>query len=1039
MDKVLIDRYLISLDSSPEEAVSIAKTISTDIELDNVKLIELIEVLGRYLTDEDTSIRIKALNCISVVLSGLSTSKLNSRQITMLSEFFGDRLEDEECLMECCGGLLALSKMKNMPASAVKAVAQALFSRVDMSKHNQSVRYAVYQLLKSLINSHINVMKSINDEAIEGYTRLVASEKDPRNLIVIFTTLRTIMETFEVEKFKDTLFDAAFCYFPITFRPPPDDPYGITADDLKLKLRDCIAASPFFAEYSFVSLIEKLTSSSLNVKRDTVLTLTACVTNYGILSVEPYWQKIFDSVKFEVLHDGEDDVPDLVCDLIKALTTTLSHGLLRTVEGSSLESLITSATRECNEQITNLESRQAKSAAKILVSIAEGSYPAFVSIAESTLPGVLRLLDTSSSHATVAQQKILLEILVLYVDAAGNVYGRTLDVVRQTGRKNGLLPYKDSLFEVFSKAFVSLAGDEVSYRMLALGGLVKLALLLEFLDSNELGMVTQYLDDVVLTDSNDALCSAALSSLRELGQVRPELIMNIVFPAFLSQLPDPEIPESDSYSQSPRKHYRLILSFLVDLCINKGIFDMLTVRLLNRLSVIAKYGQDVAFAQSIFATILLVIQRNIAQPGWDTKYFYAGLVPKVISMTVVASIEPASNEAKILASLQVVSVSSKIVNLLVRAVSIEEQQELAGQVVSLFLTNEPSLLIAESHRERVAKVFKPLVPGYEPAGLIELFTSAVAGLRRELNFPSVNVLELTTKLVPVTLASKNTADRLAMLRLITLLTNKWFTKEDENQLLDTTVKSLEATVSSSSSLSERRSSLELLAWIGKSYILKCSRRAFEAVDLSLELLRDPVMGTYASKACGIFISDDEIVDKSNHVIVRLLAKQQYFSYSVQKIVDGFNSCTETEAKRNYLVALSNILQSMPGKVVLPMLPTFLPLLLQSLSIPDAQVKLASIDTITATMLDASDTISNHLATIVPRILESTIDQPFNKPKVRIAALNCLSVLPTTLAGDTIRPYRQEIIRKLTVVLDDPRRDVRKAAVDCRQTYYAMDA
>lgn len=33
------------------------------------------------------------------------------------------------------------------------------------------------------------------------------------------------------------LFDITFCYFPITFTPPPDDPYGISSDDLIVALR----------------------------------------------------------------------------------------------------------------------------------------------------------------------------------------------------------------------------------------------------------------------------------------------------------------------------------------------------------------------------------------------------------------------------------------------------------------------------------------------------------------------------------------------------------------------------------------------------------------------------------------------------------------------------------------------------------------------------------------------------------------------------------------------------------------------------------
>ena len=62
------------------------------------------------------------------------------------------------------------------------------------------------------------------------------------------------------------LFDSVFCYFPITFRPPPDDPHRITAQDLKVRLRECISASTQFAPYAFPQLIDKLDSTSSNVK-----------------------------------------------------------------------------------------------------------------------------------------------------------------------------------------------------------------------------------------------------------------------------------------------------------------------------------------------------------------------------------------------------------------------------------------------------------------------------------------------------------------------------------------------------------------------------------------------------------------------------------------------------------------------------------------------------------------------------------------------------------------------------------------------------
>ncbi|KAK9345583.1 Dos2-interacting transcription regulator of RNA-Pol-II-domain-containing protein [Lipomyces starkeyi] len=1037
MERLVIDKYMVSLDTSPAEADKIAKNITNDIELDKTRLIDFIESLGRYLTDEDTGIRVKALSCVASVLSNLSAGKLNSRQIAMLSEFLSDRLEDEECLNESGSGLLALSKMQHISKSAIKTITEALFAKVDMKKHNQATRYVVYQIIDGLVNHHIAVLKGMNDSTLNGFTRLIAGEKDPRNLLVVFSILKIIIENFQIEKSKESLFDAGFCYFPITFRPPPDDPYGITSEDLKLKLRECIAASPLFAEYSFPSLIEKLTSSSINVKRDSLLTVIACIENYGGVTVEKHWEEIYNSVKFEVLHEGEEDIPDLVCKLLKTLTATISIRMVRkAAEDSGLDKFLKTATNECYPQITNLESRQAKHAAQLLAAIAEGSFAAHDTIAETTLPGIFRLVDLTSA-ATIAQQKTALEMLILFIESSGNRYGWKGGAISEKSPENGLLMHKDTLFELFCRTFVSTPNEEVSFRLLALQGLVKLSLLQEFLDASELGMVAQYLDDVVLTDTNESLCTSALSSLKELGRVNPDIILNTVFPAFLSQLPDPDIPASAT-SQRPRKHYRIILSSLVDLCINKAIYEILTVRLLNKLALVAKEGQDVVFAQSILTTILLVIQRKLTEKDWDLRFFFMTLTPKLISMTFTASVDRDQPQSKIMSHSSVVAVTAKIVNLLVRSVSAEDQSEFAKQICNLYITNEASSLIQESERARIGNATKPLEKGFRAEGLVEIFTAAVAGLRLETAFPYPDVLSLASNLIPVALDRYNIPDRLALARLIALLVNKWLSKDEEQRFIDSAVEELKTQVTGSNSMVERASSLELLAWVGKSLIFKGNRRAFETVDLVLQLLRDKSFGRAASKTCGILIADDEIVDRSNFVIVRLLAKQQYFSYCIPKLVDGFNSSTDSESKRNHLVGLSNILQHMPGKIVIPHLSTFLPLLLQSLSLSDSHVKLATIDTITATLSDATDLLSEYLSTIVPRVLESTVDKSSNPATVRVAALNCLAVLPKSLPREVVQPYRGEIIRTLAVVLDDPRRAVRKAAVDCRQIYFAMD-
>jgi DNA repair/transcription protein MET18/MMS19 len=97
-------------------------------------------------------------------------------------------------------------------------------------------------------------------------------EKDPRNLMIVFSILRVAMAEWDISGHAQELFEAVYNYFPITFRPPPNDPYGITAQDLKDRLRDCISASPEFSPYAFPNLLDKMDSTAVNTKVNILLT-----------------------------------------------------------------------------------------------------------------------------------------------------------------------------------------------------------------------------------------------------------------------------------------------------------------------------------------------------------------------------------------------------------------------------------------------------------------------------------------------------------------------------------------------------------------------------------------------------------------------------------------------------------------------------------------------------------------------------------------------------------------------------------------------
>ena len=52
-------------------------------------------------------------------------------------------------------------------------------------------------------------------------------------------------------------------------------------------------------------------------------------------------------------------------------------------------------------------------------------------------------------------------------------------------------------------------------------------------------------------------------------------------------------------------------------------------------------------------------------------------------------------------------------------------------------------------------------------------------------------------------------------------------------------------------------------------------------------------------------------------------------------------------------------------------------------------------------------------------------------RVRIAALRYLAILPQVVRYDVLHPHKSTVLRELVKVLDDPKRSVRKEAVDAR--------
>jgi DNA repair/transcription protein MET18/MMS19 len=174
-------------------------------------------------------------------------------------------------------GLRALAAMSHFDNNDTIDICRKIFSSGPHFNENSApARFEVYKLVDLFLIEHRATIKRMEGEFINGILSLAGLEKDPRCLMVYFSILLVILAEWDIQEEVKDLWESVSRYYPITFRAKPDDPIGITPNELKLRLRMCMAATSEFAPMAFPFLIEKLDYQvTANVKVSGCLTCAA--------------------------------------------------------------------------------------------------------------------------------------------------------------------------------------------------------------------------------------------------------------------------------------------------------------------------------------------------------------------------------------------------------------------------------------------------------------------------------------------------------------------------------------------------------------------------------------------------------------------------------------------------------------------------------------------------------------------------------------------------------------------------------------------
>ncbi|KAI0079355.1 ARM repeat-containing protein [Panus rudis PR-1116 ss-1] len=1010
-------------------------------------LLLLVKSLGEYLTSEEDESRRKGMEFLSLALARFPPEKLNRQSVRVLVTFYCGKLEDTETIIPALKGLTTLVSQPAFSSTDAVEVIKAIFKHVTMKALVQSQRFLVFSIVDTLIAKHREALKTLGSEFISGYVALAEGEKDPRNLLLAFAIARVILIEFDISSHIEDLFNITFCYFPITFRPPPDDPYGITTEDLKKALRGCLNATPAFGPLAIPLFLEKLTAGTPVTKRDTLQTLDVCLPVYGPAVARENARKLWNALKLEIFQPTDPETENRALKTTQVLIQTLYAESTPSTGGKEIEGLARDACEECLRILREPEKSQATHATKVICAFMSTT----PSVAQYTLSqAVPHFIKLFLNPDEVANRAPTARLLADVVAAARDASALQDPEVLPAQEDIPLAPYQDEVLGIFT---VGLSNTSVCKA--ALDGLKALVTTKGLLSDEELGFIVHKVNEILLSQGIEdedisSYSEGVLDLFAEISSISPRHISETTLPLLFTTLPDRAPPRS---AEAERLKYWLVLAFLKKLCIQPDLFEMLVVRLSTKLDLIctprssesAEADGDIeptaAYAHSILRTLADVLATKVERGHPDVQKYIDRLVPRLYHLHIYSALAVEESLA-VATDHRLVAVSSEIVTLIVQTQPLQRQQQFVESLFAAYFNNQPARVAEGQPKLPAEKSFAPFDPQAPKLqrNLVPLFSAAIVALRKEVGLPVPDESATLQQLLSWSIDEAETMQqRDASFHAIASVVNK--RPDDLSAFLTEQLDRFwnERAVNKDAAVDVRRKALVAWSWISKALLVRGHSNALSYVDKLFTLFDDSTVSWDAARAIGKVVSTDKVLTKKNHAVIRILYAQKFFNTVLPRIVEGAKTPGDAQRQNAYLVALTSLIKSIPKTTYTHELPTLMPLLLRGLDLPDPEIRANVIDTLLATSDSTTENkaISEHASSLVTTMLKNSMVDEMPSVRLRIAALRYLAKLPSLVRYDILHPLKATVVRELAKALDDPKKAVRKEAVEARTNWFVI--
>lgn len=1051
----LVNQFVAAVVSDGDFTVP-AQYIAGLIAANEVSLLLLIQTLGPTLTSDDTTSRTNAVHCLAATLSQeVLSSKLSKQDVGVLLQFLVTKLEDEKISIYTLQALGLLVKYNNfLPTlnNNLETLLAAVSTSYEPRKHLAKVRYEAFVLLESLFAGHSAVIATnpqYAEKFVSAFIHIAGGEKDPRNLVMSFKLNTNINLTVQFEdrttnsthdQLLTELFDVCFCYFPISFTPPANDPYKITASQLKSELRNTIASQSQFAQDTFPSLFEKLTSTNPAVRNDVLLTIYQCVNQYSQPTVEQYWLSIWDALKFEILHNDvlifKPEADYIIPPAAESLEDTDENKTLiytlKTIcaiankldESDTQNAFIETVTQNLEKNFKSLNEKTLKQSALILSAVGSTSPKLFNKVVEFVFSFDIWGKYIRSDYQepqdeeeidvalTTARQRELIDNLGFIFTAA-----KIVNLPTQ------LDTYKDHLLIFMGLLLQSSSKLEKTLKCKITQQLIKLIGIHEFLSREDVKLIFGWLNDALIgivesgttTWESDILLTEIINGfVRVMSEgsddavyLNVATIIEIVLPGLLNNISEPNV-----------------LSLVNRLCVNYQFLEVLSIRLLNKLAYDEYNPQN--FGAMVICLIDSFIQTQKVKP-FLTNSWYKKFIPRFLTITI----------KKCNGDLMVLDLSGQLFGLVVRYMEKEKHQSIVDEMVPVFVEG----------KKYEGLVLDDVLSAGSPT--ITLFKYFLAKIDKNTNLPG-ETANYISRTINVIRSLSDEFLRIEYLQVLSLLVNKFTPQNDEgnNVSLETMYQSIEQDVEE----------FEIFIWFIKALIVRIDKVGAKYLDLIVTALTQSSNIAFSmalSQSFNVLMTDLDIyVNKENSkpkiisgVVnnnVRLLYKQQIFENVLKALIESFKEVKDNTRRGVLLSTLAIIIKNVSTKILKSNLEAVFPMVLNGLTFEDSAILEASLQTFSVIISESPQLILENLGSLIEKLTDLSITKIVvnkhlvNNEQIRLLSLECLLGLFQKLELVEVLKYQIPIRNRLTVGLDDKKRSVRKKTSDVRQMLYELD-